>query len=402
MAAIKDSLRTSRFAWKLSGVDAGFIAIVAVAYFSALVRLRYGGWPHYSRVEWIILISSSLLYLIIGTAGFAFCRQKKLPGFNVLYLAVQVILAETILRFLPSPVAFLIILPLAGQSFMLLSRIWAGLFCVFLLLTLAIPIGWRFGLFPAFVAGSFVLAGMVFVVAFTLLAINEANSRQQVERLADALSEANQKLRDYASQAEELATLRERGRLAREIHDSLGHYLTVVNVLIEASRAVLHNEPQRAGEILEQAQALTREGLAEVRRAVSEMHDSLVDLRPLPETLESLAEECRITGIDATLEVNGEPAALSPEVRLTLYRAAQEGLTNVRRHAQASCVSLKLDFGDSGKVRLRIEDNGIGGAETKHGFGLDGIRQRAGLLGGEVFVRGEPGLGFSLEVELPR
>ena len=401
-AAIKDGRVTSGFAWKPSGVDAGFIAIVAVAYFSALVRLRYGGWAQYSRLDGIILISSSLLYLIGGTLGFGFCRRKNLAGFSVLYLAVQVILAETILRFLPSPVAFLIILPLAGQSLMLLSRIWASLFCVFLLLTLAVPIGWRFGLFPGFVAGSFVLAGLVFVVTLTLLAINEANSRQQAERLAEELGEANHKLRDYTSQAEELATLRERGRLAREIHDSLGHYLTVVNVLIEAARAVLHNEPERSIEILEQAQTITREGLAEVRRAVSEMHDSLVDLRPLPETLESLAAECRLTGFDATLEVSGEPSALSPEVRLALYRVAQEGLTNVRRHAQASCVRLSLDYVDGAKVRLRIEDNGIGGADTKNGFGLPGIRQRVALLGGDVSVHGEPGSGFSLDVELPR
>ena len=91
-----------------------------------------------------------------------------------------------------------------------------------------------------------------------------------------------------------------------------------------------------------------------------------------------------------------------PEARLTLYRVAQEGLTNVRRHAHASCVDLKLDFSDAAKVRLRIEDDGVGGADTDKGFGLVGIRERVQMLGGEVFAWGEPGTGFSLEVELPR
>ena len=393
---------SNHFTWRLAGSDVGFLAVVGVAYFSALLRARYGGRPPYSGGELFILIASSLLYLFIGTYGFAFCRRQTLGSLSIWYLVVQVILAGTIIFLLPNGGSFLIILPLAGQSFILLPRIWAAVFCLFLMVMLAVPVGWRAGFPTALVAGAFILAGMVFVVAFTLIAVNEANSRHQVERLAAELSEANQKLRDYASQTGELATLRERSRLAREIHDSLGHYLTVVNVLIEAARAVLGSEPQRADEIMHQAQMLTREGLTEVRRSVSELRNAPTDLKPLPETLESLVDECRVAGIEANLVVTGEPSLLSPEAKLTLYRAAQEGLTNVRRHAQASCVDLKLDFSDAAKVRLRIEDDGIGGADTEKGFGLVGIRERAQMLGGEVFVCGEAGTGFVLEVELPR
>ncbi len=393
---------SNRFTWRFAGPDIGFVAVVGVAYFSALLRARYGGRPPYSRSELFTLVASSLLYLIVGTYGFAVCRRKTSFRIGSSYLAVQVILAGTIIYLLPNGGSFLIILPLAGQSFILLPRIWAAAFCLFLTVMLAVPVGWRNGFSTALVAGAFVLAGVVFVVAFTLMAVNEANSRRQVERLAAELSEANKKLQAYASQIGELATLRERSRLAREIHDSLGHYLTVVNMLIEAARAVLGKEPQRADEIMHQAQVLTREGLTEVRRSVSELRNAPIDLKPLPETLESLVDECRVTGIAAKLVVSGEPSPLSPEAKLTLYRAAQEGLTNVRRHAHASCVDLKLDFSDAAKVRLRIEDDGVGVANTTRGFGLVGIRERAQMLGGEVFVWGEPGAGFSLEVELPR
>ena len=393
---------SNRFNLRFAGPDVGFVAVVGVAYFSALLRARYGGRPPYSRGELFILVTSSLLYLIVGTYGFAFCRREISGRLGSLYLAVQVILAGTIIYWLPNAGTFLIVLPLAGQSFILLPRIWATVFCLFLMVMLTVPVGWRAGFPTALVAGAFILAGMVFVIAFTLMAVNEANSRRQVESLAAELREANQKLREYASQTAELATLRERSRLAREIHDSLGHYLTVVNVLIEAARAVLDSEPQRADEIMHQAQVLTREGLTEVRRSVSELRSAPVDLKPLPETLESRVDECRVTGIEAKLVVTGEPYLLSPEARLTLYRVAQEGLTNVRRHAHASCVDLKLDFSDAAKVRLRIEDDGVGGDDTKRGFGLIGIRERAQMLGGEVFVSGKPGAGFSLEVELPR
>ena len=393
---------SNRFTWRFAGPDVGFIAVVGVAYFSALLRARYGARLPYSRGELFLLVASSLLYLIVGTYGFAVCRRKPSRRIGALYLAVQVILAGTIIYLLPNGGSFLIILPLAGQSFILLPRIVAAGFCLFFIAMLAVPIGWRNGFPTALVFGAFVLAGMVFVIAFTLMAVNEANSRRQVERLAAELSEANQKLQEYSSQIEELATLRERSRLAREIHDSLGHYLTAVNVLIEAARAILGSEPQRADEIMHQAQMLTRDGLTEVRRSVSELRNAAIDLKPLPETLESLVDECRVTGIEAKLVVNGEPSPLSPEARLTLYRVAQEGLTNVRRHAHASCVDLKLDFSDAAKVRLRIEDDGVGGADTRRGFGLVGIRERAQMLGGEVSMWGEPGGGFSLEVELPR
>ena len=391
---------SNRFTWRFASPDTGFLAVVSVAYFSALLRARYGALP-YSLAELFILLVSSLLYLIVGTYGFAYCRREISGRFGSLYLAVQVILAGTIIYLLPNGGAFLLILPLAGQSFILLRRIGAAVFCGFLLVMLAVPIGWRSGFYTAFVAGTFILAGMVFVVAFTLIAVNETNSRRQVERLAAELGEANQRLREYASETEELATLRERGRLAREIHDSLGHYLTVVNVLLEAARAILDSEPQRADEIMHQAQTLTREGLTEVRRSVSELRNAPIDLKPLPETLESLVNECRVTGIKAKLVVTGEPSLLSPEAKLTLYRVAQEGLTNARRHAHASCVDLKLDFSDAAKVRLRIKNDGVGGTDTREGFGLVGIRERVQMLGGEVFALAEPG-GFSLEVELPR
>jgi signal transduction histidine kinase len=392
---------SNRLKWRFVGSDIGFVAVVGVAYFSALLRAQYGGAPH-SVVAIFVLVTSSLLYLIAGTYGFAVCRRQSSGPAVVSYLFGQVILAGTVIYLLPNAGAFLILLPLAGQSFILLPRIRAGMFSLLLLAMLAVPVGWTAGLAVGVVASAFFLAGMVLVVTFTLMAVNEANSRQQVERLAAELSEANQRLTEYASQTAELATLRERGRLAREIHDSLGHYLTAVNVLLEAARAVLGKQPERADEIMRQAQTLTREGLTEVRRAVTELRNESRDIKPLTETLESLVNECRVAGIEANLIITGEPSILSPEARLTLYRAAQEALTNVRRHSQASCVDMNLDFSDVARVRLRIADDGVGVADTKKGFGLVGIQERAEILGGEVFVRSEPGAGFALEVELPR
>ena len=116
--------------------------------------------------------------------------------------------------------------------------------------------------------------------------------------------------------------------------------------------------------------------------------------------LASLVTETQSNGIIAEFNVSGEPQALEDKVSLALYRVAQEGLTNVRRHARASRVDVLLDFKPTG-VRLKVKDNGVGAAETAGGFGLLGIRERMQLLGGKVEIRTGPGTGFCLSASVP-
>jgi signal transduction histidine kinase len=123
-----------------------------------------------------------------------------------------------------SPVIMFAMLPIAGQAVVLLPRRLMFSACGTMLLVLVVPLsifaGWR----PASVLGVFFLVGIVFVVVITELAVKEQRAKREVERLVAELKDANDKLRQYADQVEELATLKERNRLAREIHDSLGHY----------------------------------------------------------------------------------------------------------------------------------------------------------------------------------
>jgi signal transduction histidine kinase len=86
---------------------------------------------------------------------------------------------------------------------------------------------------------------------------------------------------------------------------------------------------------------------------------------------------------------------------MTLYRIAQEGLTNIRKHAQAKQADLILSYQDAGCVRLTIQDDGLGSGEAEGGFGLIGVRERVNLLGGKLDIQSKPGAGFRLQVELP-
>jgi signal transduction histidine kinase len=182
----------------------------------------------------------------------------------------------------------------------------------------------------------------------------------------------------------------------------LGHYLTVVNVQIEAARAVMATNPAKAQEAMAKAQELTQKGLTAVRQSVRELRESPLENRPLPEAVAALVAETQSAGIATELNVVGDQRPLSANTDLTLYRVAQEGLTNARKHAQATQVQVILDYARSDNVQLTVQDNGAGTSETSSsGFGLIGIRERITQLGGTMQVDRLPQQGFALTVTVP-
>lgn len=242
---------------------------------------------------------------------------------------------------------------------------------------------------------------IVFNIIF-LISNSAVRSRRESEGLARALTASNAKLRDYALRVEDLAVAEERNRLAREIHDSIGHALTVVNVQVEAARTVLESNPAKAREALAAAQAYTRQGLQEVRTAVSSLRASPLEGKSLLEWLEELLERARQAGLTATLEVRGEARSLSANLELTLRRAAQEAVTNTLRHAAAGKLEMALDLSAEERISLEIRDDGRGAdPEALNGFGLLGLRERIGHHGGETRIETAPGKGFFLGLSLP-
>jgi signal transduction histidine kinase len=199
-----------------------------------------------------------------------------------------------------------------------------------------------------------------------------------------------------------MATIQERNRLAREIHDNVGHYLTVVNVQIEAARAVMAQDPDRARTALDKAQKLTKDGLTAVRQSVAAFRESPTDSRSLIDAIQSLVQETRSSGLVAEFEVVGEHRSLDSQTKLTLFRVAQEGLTNVRKHAHASRVDVVLDYSLPQTIRLSIRDNGVGkSAAVVDGFGLIGMRERVHMLGGRLTIESAVGKGLWLETAVP-
>jgi len=390
---LKISQKIRKFSVASSG-NLAFVIVVAASYLSATTALIYTrrnvpGW------EVVVLIAAAAAYLLVGTYGFSLCRRSSRPGASAIYFVVQLLLAGLLIKLRGHAGELgLILLPLAGQSALLLRPRWMITVCTLIYLVLAMPLilvnRWVDAIAIAMIYGT----GIVFVVVFTRIAASEREARA-------SLGEANRLLLENAAQVEELAVTRERNRLAREIHDSLGHYLTVVNVQIGAAQAIFDQDNKRALDHLSKAQTLTQEGLAEVRRSVAALRASPIESRPLPEALTKLAAQWKGTGMAVDFSVSGSVRPLSPQAELTLYRSAQEALTNVSKHAQASKVKVSLTYHESETVLLRVEDDGVGSNGSDSGFGLLGVRERAQQLGGQVQVNTARREGFTLEVELP-
>ncbi|WP_138760263.1 sensor histidine kinase [Modestobacter altitudinis] len=338
-------------------------------------------------------IAVALLFSVLAVAAFGWVDRQRPP--RRLRLAVRYVVVQLALGYLVFMAggtgvgATLLSLVLVSQSVLLLPLPAAVVVsAVVPLVHLGMPMA----------DGLRTMLGTYVAAAFTAV-VTELLRREQ--RARAELAEANTRLRGYAAQAEELATTQERNRVARDIHDGLGHHLTVVQMQVQAARAVLASDPARADAVLAQAQQQSTEALAEVRRSVAALRAPR-RLPPLPEALAAIAEETSAAGVPTALDVRGPARPLTADVEESLFRAAQEGLTNVRKHAGAGFARLELAYGDDGTVRLEVCDDGRGTAGVPEtGFGLLGLRERATRLGGSVDVVSEAGRGTTVRVQVP-
>jgi len=341
------------------------------------------------RAPWALALGT--VFSLFATVGFGWAQKRGRP-FAVGYLAVQLPLGMALFATSHMTVgAALLMVVLVMQTVLLLGLPVAAVVIAI------VPLG-HLGMAPAegVRAGLGTIFATVFGAVLTELLVREQRARDQ-------LAEAHAQLRGYAAQAEQLATTQERNRLARDIHDGLGHHLTVVQMQLQAARAVLRSDTARTDALLAKAQRQAEEALVEVRRSVAALREPR-STRPLPEGLEGLAAESCAAGVPTALEVVGAARTLPAEAAEALYRTAQEGLTNVRKHAEATCAWLVLDYRDAVTVALEVRDDGGGGepdAGAALGFGLLGLQERAARLGGRLTVDTAPGHGLTLRVEVP-
>jgi signal transduction histidine kinase len=255
----------------------------------------------------------------------------------------------------------------------------------------------------------FILLAIGFLLAmlaiFMQLMINalfsERESRQKLATANEQLAIANAQLREYALKVEQLATLEERNRIARDIHDSVGHALTILNLHLEAALKLWQSNPQEATEFLTEAKQLGTNALQEVRQSITTLRTDTLQGETLGSAISQLTQEFyRSTGILPICHINLQ-RSVPAEVKTAVYRIVQETLTNICKHAKATEVSIHIDAVN--QLDLIIQDNGLGFNvnQNKTGFGLQGMRERTLSLNGVFEVISVPGAGCKIIAQFP-
>ena len=223
-----------------------------------------------------------------------------------------------------------------------------------------------------------------------------ARTAELQELAAQLAAEREQRTREAVSA--------ERGRIARELHDIVGHAISLIAVQADAAGRLLRRDPSRAREPLEAIQTTSRGALAEMRQLVGLLRESdeqpLLGPQPGVGDLTRLVDNARQAGLPVTVELTGERRALPATIDLAAYRIVQEGLTNVHKHAGAAPTSITIHYEES-HLDVEVRNGGDGASASGRGHGLIGIRERVALLGGELETGPVENGDFVVHARLP-
>ena len=381
-----------------SGTDLAFALVVFLAYFATFSQAAVT-----SLFLILILVCLGIAYITVGIYGFGIISRSSKVIYRVGYFVLQLVIGGFIIYYTNGiGVSVLILLPLVSHSAMLLDQDWmfginAGIIGTFAIATYAYTLNWQsvWPQLPIF------FVGQVFILIFTQMALTERQARIKQEKLTSELEEANRHLSEYAAQVKELTLTQERNRLAREIHDGLGHYLTTINMQIKAAEAMLERDNQKARHMMADAEELSAQALVDVRNSVYALRIDEGENGSLEERVRKLISASNFRQMDIQFAIEGNQRPISPQVDLTLFRACQEGINNAMKHSDADLLSIQLDYNDPDSISLIISDNGSGADDIQGGFGLIGIRERVKLLNGTVAVSTESGAGFTISISIP-
>ena len=346
------------------------------------------------------LLAQIGLYIWMGYTG----RDQGLTERN-LGIFFSVSLAIWLVEFTLYPEIFWLVYLYIGQMFgMLRLRIALPVSIVLGLFTVAAQTGWRFGSGNTqdFLVGLGVWAFfLVFMVYINLL----GRTSQERAQLINELKAAQRELEAAQRQKEELAVLRERERLARDLHDSLGHALVAISVQLEAIQRLYQVDAQQASTQVDELKALTRASMEDLRRSIAGLRAAGLGERSLCQTLQTDCVEFGMrSGVEIDCGIDPRLDGVRPALAETVWRVVQEALTNVEKHAQASKVTVEVEL-DPQEVHLRITDDGVGlpqDAENKNDcYGLRGMLERVEALGGSLVLDNIES-GTLVKVVLPR
>ncbi|NLL05714.1 MAG: hypothetical protein GX270_07995 [Clostridiaceae bacterium] len=226
------------------------------------------------------------------------------------------------------------------------------------------------------------------------------NLLDEVNEKNAELSAMNEQLAEYAETVEELAIIKERNRFARDVHDTLGHTMTLLISLLEVSSIMCKQNPEKAEEKLSEALKASRDGLRELRRSIKGLDPEKLKNEDIITSIKTMIDDFKPSGMDIDFTYEGFSSFVSANYSKVIFRVCQEALTNSLRHGKAKHVNIILKLNDN-KIKIFIFDDGCGSPNIKKGFGLSGMEQRVKDLDGNIVFGSDGESGFNIRLEIP-
>lgn len=369
----------------------------------------------------IIFFKSLILYIIIMILMNLFDhRVKEYPFENILFLLIETLIGFIIMKSLYFIYSGIIYLIFSDELFRFKENKYVKWLTIPLSLLLIIS-NYNFfsTLFPLVNADAYLnvyssttrgllqvginlldIVNLLFFILFLMIYI--ANEVQENERMTQKLimvHQVNHELENYAAVSEKIAEDKERKRLAREIHDTLGHALTGIAAGVDACIAMIDINPQATKQQLMVISKVVRQGIGDVRNSLNKLRPGALEQHGFKGALENMIEEfTSVSDLEITLDYRLEKVDFENTKEDILFRVIQESITNAVRHGDATHINISIYIEDQ-KLKLEIQDNGQGCEEIHYGFGLKQMRERLSMINGKVTYDGHH--GFLTVVTIP-
>jgi signal transduction histidine kinase len=384
-----------------------------------LTILNFGKYGGFIAVLWIAInnagfdLSGSIIPFVFIFAidnVRTYYLDSKLPALSVPTLYIQALLSLVFIFLDGSTLGGILLIILIAES--MISYSYSSGENIFLLSLVGFPVISALALVRSSelnwenMAASIVnMLFFFFAYAVTKMARRQMDERERAENALEQLDRSKRdlelaynKLVEISKEKEQLAAVEERSRLARELHDTLAHSLTAIIVSLEAGKRIVTKNPGKALEEITKSQEQARKGLDEVRITVKALRsDSFKDV-DFAAAIKNLARDYGGSGIEITYHAD-RGIALDQEYETVFYRIIQESITNSIRHGSATVIDIYMRR-VKGQLLLEVVDNGPGCEKLVEGFGMQGIRERAASIGGEVTFGNLERGGFKVSISL--
>ncbi|MDP4094597.1 MAG: histidine kinase [Bacillota bacterium] len=231
--------------------------------------------------------------------------------------------------------------------------------------------------------------------------LSEINLKNdELQDVNTELSAMNEQLKNYAGTIEELSAVKERNRIARDVHDTLGHTMTVLITLLKVSSITCETDPAATKKKLLEAHDIAKMGLRELRRSISGMTPEKLEDGNITGAIRHMISEFEVSGIKVDFVYDGVNEEILAYYTEVIFRICQEALTNSLRHGKAEHATIILKTSEN-FIKILATDDGIGCNEIKKGYGLSGMEQRVNEAGGNIQYGSDGEKGFNIYVEIP-